>query len=79
MKPKPFADQTLRGAIYLLAMAVSLPFSGCNWLEKIKGTGPGEGPVKGGSSLRNTPDAKPSGFFTDRRSDQIEKNLGGDF
>ena len=22
-------------------------------------------------------DAKPSGFFTDRRSEQIEKNLGG--
>jgi hypothetical protein len=30
-----------------------------------------------GSGVRNDKNAKPSGFFTDRRSEQIEKDLGG--
>ena len=29
------------------------------------------------TGLRGNKDAKPSGFFTDRRSEQIEKDLGG--
>ena len=29
------------------------------------------------AGLRANKDAKPSGFFTDRRSEQIEKDLGG--
>jgi hypothetical protein len=29
------------------------------------------------TGLRANKDAKPSGFFTDRRSEQIEKDLGG--
>ena len=30
-----------------------------------------------GSGVRGNKDSKPSGFFTDRRSEQIEKDLGG--
>ena len=31
------------------------------------------------SGVRGKKDAKPSGFFTDRRSEQIEQDLGGGF
>jgi hypothetical protein len=31
------------------------------------------------SSIRGAKDAQPSGFFTDRRSEQIEQDLGGGF
>ena len=33
----------------------------------------------GGGVRSANPNAKPSGFFTDRRSEQIEKSLGGGF
>lgn len=68
-------------AAALLLMAIALTSSGCqgSW-EKLKGPGfsgwsggMSEG-VRGGS---DNPETKPSGFFTDRRSEQIEQNLGG--
>jgi hypothetical protein len=43
--------------------------------ESLKGEGfPGWSDT---SSVRGAKAAKPSGFFTDRRSEQIEKDLGG--
>ena len=43
--------------------------------ESLKGEGfPGWSETSG---VRGTKDAKSSGFFTDRRSEQIEKDLGG--
>lgn len=69
---KQFALATLAGVVLLS--------TGCNWLDSMKG----EGFPQWSDSLENSaraknPDAKPSGFFTDRRSDQIEKSLGGGF
>jgi hypothetical protein len=32
-----------------------------------------------GGGLRGHKEAKPSGFFTDRKSEQIEQDLGGGF
>jgi hypothetical protein len=56
---------------------------GCAWfqqgMETLKGPGfPGWEESGNGIRAKNA-DAKPSGFFTDRRSEQIEKNLGGNF
>jgi len=43
--------------------------------ESLKGEGfPG---WSADSSLRGDKGARPSGYFTDRRSEQIEKDLGG--
>ena len=66
----------------LLALVISFLATGCtagsrfNW-ETLKGPGfPGwseQNAVRGSGS----DSAKPSGFFTDRRSEQIEKDLGG--
>lgn len=53
--------------------------SGCAWYEQLKGPGFGYGENAGGSMRGKNSDAKPSGFFTDRRSEEIEKNLGGNF
>lgn len=73
---------TTRFKLLALAALVSLPFAstGCNWLDSMKG----EGFPQWSDSIENSaraknPDAKPSGFFTDRRSEQIEKSLGGGF
>ena len=67
----------------ILATAVALSvFGGCTvtprqYWEALKGEG---FPGWSDSGLRgNTNDVKPSGFFTDRRSEQIEKSLGGGF
>lgn len=48
--------------------------------EALKGDGFPEWSENMGASARgDTTQAKPSGFFTDRRSEQIEKHLGGGF
>lgn len=69
-------------AYYLLPVivAVLICAAGCSttprqaW-ESLKGEGfPGWSETAG---MRGTKDAKSSGFFTDRRSEQIEKDLGG--
>ena len=67
----------------VLATAVALSaLSGCTvtpreYWEALKGEG---FPGSSDSGMRgNTNDVKPSGFFTDRRSEQIEKSLGGGF
>lgn len=46
--------------------------------ESLKGEGfPGWSESMAGGARADTKPAKPSGFFTDRRSEQIEKDLGG--
>jgi hypothetical protein len=61
-----------------------LTATGCQtpqqWLNSMKGDGFPEWSDNLGSSVRAADSkAKPSGFFTDRRSEQIEQNLGGGF
>jgi len=54
--------------------------AGCHWTDKLKGEGfPAWSESIGAGARGNDPAAKPSGFFTDRRSEQIERNLGGGF
>ena len=68
-------------SVALLAIAI-LVSAGCTttpaqYWEKLKGDGfPGWSDAMG-SGVRGNKDAKSSGFFTDRRSEQIEKDLGG--
>ncbi|MDX1947229.1 MAG: hypothetical protein SFU86_17645 [Pirellulaceae bacterium] len=67
-------------AISILALAAP----GCQWsretYESLKGEGfPEWNQQLNTSSRGKADDAKPSGFFTDRRSEQIERNLGGGF
>ena len=69
----------------MLVLAGALACAGCQttprqYWDSLKGKGFPEwnGAMAGG--VRGKPsDAKPNGYFTDRRSEQIEQNLGGDF
>jgi hypothetical protein len=59
----------------------ALSTMGCQWVhtryEALRGPGFND-MNQGGVSVRgDANEAKPSGFFTDKRSDQIEQNLGG--
>ncbi len=63
-----------RTAAFLLG-ALLFSNSGCAWYEQLKG--PGFGYADNGGMRGKNSDAKPSGFFTDRRSEEIERNLGG--
>lgn len=70
-----------RLAISLLALAA---LSGCQWsrnyYESLKGEGFPEWSESMGSARgKDSAAVQPSGFFTDRRSEQIEKSLGGGF
>ena len=57
-------------------LALGALVSGCAYYDKLRGTGFHREPVS--ASIRgSTADAKPSGYFTDKRSDEIEKSLGG--
>lgn len=62
-----------------LLVACAVSSTGCQWMQTRYQSLRGEGfKDQTGVSLRgDTTDAKPSGFFTDKRSDQIEQNLGG--
>ncbi|WP_425617468.1 hypothetical protein NA78x_001146 [Anatilimnocola sp. NA78] len=53
--------------------------SGCQWFEKWRGPGFAPGSTDMGGMRGKNPDAKPSGFLYDKRSQEIEKNLGGNF
>jgi hypothetical protein len=69
--------------LLLIAMLL-VPIAGCQtpqtWFESLKGDGFTEWNDTLGNSVRGTNSkAKPSGFFTDRRSEQIEQSLGGGF
>ena len=71
----------MAGALFLCAS-----LSGCQsnpwgqWNEMIKGNGFTSWNESMSTGVRGKdPNAKPSGFFTDRKSEQIEQNLGGGF
>jgi hypothetical protein len=62
--------------LVLFACGLSLlTSSGCQWIDQLKGPGfPG---WEENQSLRSqNGGGKPSGMFFDRRSEQIESNLG---
>jgi hypothetical protein len=64
-------------------MALALCCTGCAWfqqgVETLKGPGFAGWEESGNGIRAKNSNAKASGFFTDRRSEQIEKNLGGNF
>ena len=68
-----------------LAILLCLAATGCTttpreYWEALKGDGFPEWNENLSTSARgDTSKAKPSGFFTDRRSEQIEQHLGGGF
>jgi hypothetical protein len=73
-------------ALAVSALMTCACLSGCQgnpwsqWNETIKGNGfPAWNSALGEGARGSNPEAKPSGFFTDRRSEQIEQNLGGGF
>lgn len=83
---QPFAvalqPKSLRALVLVAATLVTT--SGCQtpqaWLESLKGDGFPQWSDTLGSGVRgSTPAARPSGYFTDRRSEQIETSLGGGF
>jgi len=53
--------------------------SGCQWIDQWRGPGFASWNSDNGGMRGKNPDAKPSGFLFDRRSQQIEENLGGNF
>ena len=75
----------LASRLFLITSVLLLVLlAGCQtpqaWLESMKGDGfPGWSDTLGSSVRGDNPSAKPSGFFTDRRSEQIEQSLGGGF
>ena len=72
--PDPLAVALLAASAILSAGCTTAP---AQYWEKLKGDGfPGWSDAMG-SGVRANKDAKSSGFFTDRRSEQIEKDLGG--
>ncbi len=60
----------------VIAIAIVAMNGGC---ERYKGAGFPQWNQSLGGMRGTSKEAKPSGFFTDRRSEQIEQNLGGDF
>jgi hypothetical protein len=67
-------------AVLLTAAPLAAVLSGCHWREQLKGHGfPAWSESLGAGARGSNADARPSGFFTDRRSEQIERNLGGGF
>jgi hypothetical protein len=67
--------------VFLAATATLLcAAGGCSWYDSLRGNGFADWNNGLGANVRgNDPSVQPSGFFTDKRSDQIEKNLGGGF
>ena len=67
-------------AIGLLLLVLSGCQSPRQFWDSLKGEGFPEWSGQMAGGMRGTSsEAKPSGFFTDRRSEQIEQNLGGGF
>jgi len=68
--------------LVIVFAAAALCAGGCTttprqFWESLKGDGFPGWSDELASGVRANKDAKPSGFFTDRRSEQIEKDLGG--
>jgi hypothetical protein len=63
-----------------LLLAASLGCQSANtYYDSLKGEGFPAWSNSMGGARGNNPNARPSGFFTDRRSEQIEQSLGGGF
>jgi hypothetical protein len=62
-----------------LACAAGCTASPRQTWESLKGEGFPGWSESTSAGVRGNKDAKASGFFTDRRSEQIEKDLGGNF
>ena len=63
-----------------IALTAVATLSGCTWVDSLRGDGFQSWNQSLGSQLRGKAETtQPSGFFTDSRSDQIERNLGGGF
>lgn len=67
-----------RVAILMASACCLLTISGgCQWWDQLKGPGFAGWEEQQGNGFRpKSANAQPSGFFTDRRSEQIEGNLG---
>jgi hypothetical protein len=65
-------------ALILASSAVVLATGGCQWYESLRGPGFPGWEESGGVRGKN-PEARPSGFFTSRKAEQVEKSLGGDY
>ncbi|MCI0358541.1 MAG: hypothetical protein L0211_08665 [Planctomycetaceae bacterium] len=66
--------------LLLLVLATLMCIPGCAWFDSLRGDGFQSWNQSLGNGMRGAdPAAKPSGFFTDKRSEEIEKNLGGGF
>ena len=71
-----------QSSVWPLLIVAALSAVGCTmsprqYWESLKGEGFPEWSEKMGGVRGDTKSAQPSGFFTDRRSEQIEKDLGG--
>ena len=71
----------VRFRLIVLALLLCGAAPGCAWYDSLRGEGfqTWNDSLGGGSMRGPTQSAEPSGFFTDKRSDQIEKNLGGGY
>jgi hypothetical protein len=69
----------LRLLVVTLAAMAAAP--GCAWVDSLRGDGfqAWNQSLSNGGLRGDDPAAKPSGFFTDSRSEEIEKSLGGGF
>ena len=66
--------------LMLIVLAAMPAAHGCAWFDSLRGDGFQTWNQRMGGGIRgDDPSAQSSGFFTDRRSEQIEKNLGGGF
>lgn len=65
------------GSTGLFALALMIGMGGIVGCERYKGAGFPSWNQSMGGMRGSSNDTKSSGFFTDRRSEQIEKNLGG--
>lgn len=65
----------------VLVLAALSAAPGCAWFDSLRGEGfQSWNQSLEGSGLRSSDStAQPSGYFLDKRSDQIEKSLGGGF
>jgi hypothetical protein len=64
------------GRVLALASLLAL-LSGCKFYEQLRGNGFATRETVSEKIRGEDTDAKPSGYFTDKRSDEIEKHLGG--
>jgi len=85
MTGSPLLSAAQATFLALSVVTTAILTSGCTmsprrYWESLRGEGFPEWSDKAATGVRgNTKATKPSGFFTDKRSDQIEQDLGGGF